>query len=114
MPRIAFLRQILEECGDRVFEPTRLVGDVFQAEAGAGYAYLDYLGFRQPRTLTVTVPADAHYTVDIIDTSNMTIDHDTRPRAGTFGVDLPGRPYMAVRLTRIEQPQVEQRTHVTD
>jgi hypothetical protein len=52
--------------------------------------------------VTLTTPGSARYAVDVIDTWNMTIDRAPDPCEGTFTVDLPARPYHAVRLTRIE------------
>ena len=51
--------------------------------------------------LTLSVPGGTQYTVDVIDTWNMTTDHHPEPRTSTFAVDLPARPYIAVRLTRV-------------
>ena len=41
----------------------------------------------------------AAYRAEVIDTWNMTVT-DAGTHRGRFRVDLPGRPYMAVRLTR--------------
>jgi hypothetical protein len=75
-----------------------------------------YFGEHQPSQWTTGLPTDSRrYQVDIIDTWNMTvtparqipahIPHPTRHGGGfrggkadaAFGVDLPGRPYLAVR-----------------
>jgi hypothetical protein len=46
----------------------------------------------------VKAPEGIAFHVDLIDTWNMTIERLDRPREGTFRVELPGRPYMAIRL----------------
>ena len=46
------------------------------------------------------MPPGAAYTVDVIDTWDMTVARLDGTREGTFRVDLPGRQYMAVRLRR--------------
>jgi len=48
------------------------------------------------------MPAGERYEVDVIDTWNMTVEKVEGVREGTFRVDLPARPYMAVRVRRIQ------------
>ena len=43
---------------------------------------------------------DTSFTVRVIDTWNMTIT-DAGVHSGKFRIALPGREYMAVRLTRV-------------
>jgi hypothetical protein len=76
-----------------------------------------YLGEHQPGQLTTGLPKDdGEYGVDIIDTWNMTVTpakrippivpHPTRHGAvvrggkadAVFGVELPGKPYLAIRV----------------
>ena len=45
-------------------------------------------------------PADENWRVEVIDTWNMTIT-DAGVHSGKFRIALPGREYMAVRLTRV-------------
>jgi hypothetical protein len=40
--------------------------------------------------------------VNVIDTWNMTVATLPGTRSGRFVVDLPARPYMAVRLRRVD------------
>ncbi|HKT56289.1 MAG TPA: DUF5605 domain-containing protein [Microbacterium sp.] len=39
--------------------------------------------------------------MDVIDTWNMTVDRLPGTHAGTVRVELPGRPYMAVRAVQV-------------
>ena len=100
--RIAFLRRILEDASDDAYEPSR-DRNLIRAEAADGRCLLYYFGFTQPRVHTFSVPEDTQYAVDIIDTWNTTIERLAEPRSGTFELDLPARPFIAVRLTRVEE-----------
>jgi hypothetical protein len=64
----------------------------------AGQYYLAYFGFSRPGFRTFQMPAGTAYTVDVIDTWNMTVETIEGRREGTFRVELPARPYIAVRL----------------
>lgn len=124
--RIAFLRKLLEDSGVRGLEPmgpndawpwSRVSG---AADLGGKVSFL-YFGEHQPNQWTTGLPRDdARYRVDLIDTWAMTIEpatvipalipHPTRhgevQRGGVadaaFGVALPGRPHLALRVTRLD------------
>jgi hypothetical protein len=94
--RIGFLRQVLEDApGD--IEPAN-GGDVVLGVSGDAYA-LYYFTFMQPRQGILRLPPGT-WRLDVLDTWAMTVS----PVAGTFSgealVDLPGRPYIAVRARR--------------
>ena len=96
--RIAFLREILEDAPDEGLDD---MSDHDMACAGkAGEYYLMYFGFRQPAFRRLELPENARFTVEIIDTWEMTIT----PVEGTFSgeceVQLPGRPYIVLRVKR--------------
>lgn len=94
--RFAFLRRVLSEA-PRSLEPVR--GDWDAPRAGVeGEYYLTYFGFNRPRFRTFSLDPSRSYSVDIIDTWQMTVETLAEPQSGTFRVDLPGRQYMAVRL----------------
>lgn len=86
--RIAFLRRIMEE------RPA----DWLQEEQKGNYRFL-YFGRHQHSYQYVDLPGDASYRMDIIDCWNMTV----APLPGTFRgrckISLPGRPYIALRIT---------------
>ena len=81
----------------------------------AGDTRILYFGEHQPVQWAIGLPMDDdNYEIDIIDTWNMTItpakpgplpvSPPTRGgvvvREAAFGVELPGKPYMAVRVRR--------------
>jgi hypothetical protein len=97
-PRIAFLRQIIEDAPAGGLTPmedlwiwTRISG------SSNGDYRLIYFGPHQPKKWTDALPDSGRYTVDLIDTWMMTITP-----IGTFEgkqmIDLPGKPYMALRV----------------
>ncbi|WP_257004296.1 DUF5605 domain-containing protein [Streptomyces sp. SA15] len=62
---------------------------------------LIYFGFNRPRFRNISVPAGGRFAIDVIDTWAMTTDRVGVTADTSVRVDLPGRPYMAVRLTRL-------------
>jgi hypothetical protein len=96
--RIGFLRRILEEApGDlepagEWDAPGGVVGDSYR---------LVYFSFMQPRFRTFVLPPETRWQVDVIDTWAMTVTPVDGTVDGVTTVALPGRPYMAVRLTRV-------------
>ena len=95
--RFGFLRQILAEAPQQYIDP--LPGEWDLPWGGAGDDYrIAYFGFGRPRFRVIQAPAGRRYTVDLIDTWAMTVQRLPGEYEGTFRVDLPGRPYMAVRL----------------
>lgn len=99
--RIGFLRRLVEEAPEQRWEPLRSDWDLPCAGIRDEY-YVYYFGFNQPKFRIFQMKPGIKYKVDIIDTWNMTIDESAGIREGTFRVELPGRLYMAVRLTRVE------------
>jgi hypothetical protein len=61
------------------------------------YAIL-YFGARRPVFRNVDIPAGMTVRVDVVDTWNMTVDELPGVHSGQVRVDLPSRPYMAIRL----------------
>jgi hypothetical protein len=99
--RIGFLRGILEEGPERGLEPIFLDWDIPRAGVEGEY-YLYYFGFDQPAYRRFLLDPAVSYAVDVIDTWNMTVTRLAGEYSGRFRIDLPGRPYIAVRLTAIE------------
>ena len=62
---------------------------------------IGYFGFGRPRYRDVAMPAATRWTVDVIDTWAMTVERLPGTFEGSFRVPLPGREYMALRLSRI-------------
>jgi hypothetical protein len=118
--RIAFLRDILATAPPEGIEPI----DKWQyPDIGgkAGYYYLVYLGHDAPPSWRFALPrhelADGmRFKVEVLDSWNMTIEPVNQPitvkRESDYlfvdrdgrSIDLPGRPGMALRITRVEQP----------
>jgi len=102
--RIAFLRKILEDAPRPGLRPIRLwfdcVASIPDGFMDTGGYYLVYLGIGRPSGRRFQFADDAAYKVEIIDTWNMTIT-DAGVHKGKFLIKLPGREYMALRLTKI-------------
>jgi hypothetical protein len=98
-PRIAFLRSILE--GGTALDPLDTTWDLTQS--GDDGFRLIYFGVHRPATKQLRLPAGHTYAVDLIDPWAMTITPLGSSYSGTCEVQLPGRPYMALRVRRISQ-----------
>jgi len=98
--RIRFLEQLLAEAPDGVWDPLPSDWDVPWGGV-AGRVKVGYFGFNRPRFRNVMLD-EGEWTIDVIDTWNMTVERmpGTYP-AGSARVELPGRQFMAVRLTRV-------------
>ncbi len=102
-PRIAFLRHILESgpidgltpLGNQWVDWNRLAGK-------EGEYYLLYFGVHAPaKWNTLQLPANSQFKIEIIDTWEMTILPVEGVFEGNVTFDLPGKPYMAVRVQKI-------------
>ena len=97
--RIALLEKLLAEAPDGVWDP--LPGDWDVPWGGVdGRVRVGYFGFNRPRFRSLLL-AEGQWAVDVIDTWNMTVDRLPGVHSGSLRVDLPGRQFMAVRLTRV-------------
>jgi hypothetical protein len=90
-PRIAFLCQILKD-GPDTLSP---IGPQAAGEQGAYYLF--YFGVHQPGRFSFDLPGSS-YRVEVIDPWQMTISPVKGWFGGSFEIDLPGRPYLAVRI----------------
>lgn len=118
-PRLAFLKSIMEAGPTPGIDP---IDKWWEQHLGGvpGRYYLRYFGDEAPAEWAVDLPRDEleggeRFRVDVIDTWNMTVE----PHPGVFTVQrradtkyyfhdperptvsLPGRPWMAVRVTRV-------------
>ncbi|WP_243111214.1 DUF5605 domain-containing protein [Acutalibacter sp. 1XD8-33] len=106
--RIRFLHKILEETpgyglrlGQGSFDETVGISDnPASFITGNGGYEIHYYGFGRPSFRDFIKP-EGSWKVEIIDTWEMTVT-DGGTYAGKFRVRLPGKEYMAVRLTRID------------
>ena len=118
--RIAFLREIIEDmpAGGLTSMEGSFYWNVISGGINGDYRLI-YFGEHQPAQLAVGLPMeDGDYDIDLIDTWNMTISPlekgslpvspptrkkktdtlvEAKPEAA-FGVRLPGKPYMALRI----------------
>ncbi|HVO74759.1 MAG TPA: DUF5605 domain-containing protein, partial [Ignavibacteriaceae bacterium] len=62
--------------------------------------YLGYLNDAQPRSVVIDLPQDALYMVEIIDTWNMTVTRMQKKFSGHSLIELPQKPYIALRITK--------------
>ncbi|OYC97690.1 DUF5605 domain-containing protein [Microbacterium sp. Yaish 1] len=97
--RIAFLERLQSESPTGVWDPLPSDWDVPWGGV-AGAVKIGYFGFNRPRFRNVILDEGA-WRVEVIDTWNMTVEHVPGEHRGQLRVELPGRPYMAVRLTRL-------------
>ncbi|BCW36172.1 hypothetical protein StoSoilA2_22280 [Arthrobacter sp. StoSoilA2] len=96
--RIAFLDKLVAESPTGRLEPLSLAGVPTPAGGVAGEYELHYYGYSQCRYVTVSVPEGRDAVIDIIDTWAMTTDTLPGTYSGRPRVELPARPFMAVRV----------------
>ncbi|WP_432519233.1 DUF5605 domain-containing protein [Kineococcus sp. SYSU DK006] len=95
--RIAFLASIVREAPGGVLDPLPGAWDAVSAGV-AGEHHLVYFGLHRPGFRRFFLDPATAWEVDVVDTWNMTVETLPGTRSGRFVVDLPGRPYIAVRL----------------
>lgn len=95
--RIRFLDGLLAEAPEGVWDP--LVGDWDVPWGGTEDHRIGYFGFNRPRFRNVML-SEGDWTIDVIDTWNMTVDRVPGIHRGTSRVELPGRQFMALRVVR--------------
>ena len=66
-----------------------------------GEYYLTYLWDRQHATQSYSLPEDAQFKAEIIDTIAMTITPIEKPLTGNAEIALPIKPYLAIRVVRV-------------
>jgi hypothetical protein len=97
--RIGFLTSIIDDAPGGRLEPLELEWDAVTAGVPGEYC-LYYYGFSRPSFRRFFEDPGIEWDVDVIDTWNMTVERLPEPLSGRFTVDLPARPYMAIRLRR--------------
>ena len=93
-PRIAFLRRILEQAPRGGLNP---VDEYYPAAGQPSRYYLYYFDYHQPIDYEFNLPGGP-YRAEIIDPWNMSIAPIAGSYSGKFKLDLPGKPFLAVRL----------------
>ena len=98
--RIKFLRGILEAAPAEMKPIPLFTWMPFSCIGIEGNYYLGYLNDAQPRSIVVDLPKNAQFKVEVIDTWNMTITPLSQKFSGRSLIELPAKPYMAVRITK--------------
>lgn len=99
-PRIGFLHGILRDGPESGLEPIPLDWDIPRAGVEGEY-YLYYFGFDRPTYRRFLLDPSTSYTVDVIDTWEMTVTRLPGTFSGRFRIDLPGKEFIAVRLLAV-------------
>ncbi|KAA9089593.1 DUF5605 domain-containing protein [Microbacterium radiodurans] len=97
--RIAFLERLQAESPTGVWDPLPSDWDVPWGGV-AGAVKVGYFGFNRPRFRNLILDEGA-WRVEVVDTWNMTVEEVPGEQRGQVRVELPGRQFMAVRLTRL-------------
>ena len=103
--RIAFLRKIIEECprnGLMSFNGSPIKWNRLNSVRLDDDYFLFYYGERQHAERYIELPEDRKYKIEIIDTWEMTITKVDGIYSGVTRVELPSKPYMALRITMVE------------
>ncbi len=96
--RIAFLRKIIE--AGALVDPIEATWDLKQS-GGDGYRLI-YFGIHRPGFKEIPLPEEHDYTIEIIDTWEMTIKQLEGTFSGRARVELPGTPYIALRIHQVD------------
>ena len=96
--RIGFLERLLAEAPDGIWDPLPSDWDV--PWGGSDAHRVGYFGFNRPRFRNIVL-GDGEWTIDVIDTWNMTVERLEGTHRTTVRVPLPGRQFMAVRALRV-------------
>ncbi len=99
--RIRFLAELMKEVPGGTLEFKEMEWDETVGVAGQGYSIHYYDQYR-PSYRDFKLEEDKKYTVDVIDTWNMTMER-AGVHSGKFRILLPGREYMAIRIIEIRQ-----------
>ena len=94
--RIRFLRDILH--GAPTLEPDPLASWEYPTAGETGSYWIQYFGTAQPSIRPLELADAGPFRVEVIDTWNMTVT-DAGTHYGSVTIDLPGRPYIAVRVS---------------
>jgi hypothetical protein len=99
--RIKFLRNIIEAAPAQMKIIPLFTWMPFSCIGIPHEYYLGYLNDAQPRSIVIDLPNDASYQVEVIDTWNMTITPLQNKFTGRSLIELPAKPYIAVRIIKL-------------
>ncbi|MDB5082904.1 MAG: hypothetical protein JWP00_4828 [Chloroflexi bacterium] len=101
-PRLAFLGKILEEGPAEGLDPQDgLIRSKPPFVGKAHEYYLSYFGRNRPAWLNLNLPEGEKYQGEVVDTWEMTVTPLAEPVVGGQDIELPGKPYQALILRRI-------------
>ncbi|MBT33779.1 MAG: DUF5060 domain-containing protein [Thalassobius sp.] len=101
--RIDFMRSIMEDApADGVVPYESAWNKSTYLYKGDEY-FLHYFGNAQQVAASLDLPEDKKYTAEIIDTWNMTITKAEGVYSGKAFVDLPQKPYLALRVRAVKE-----------
>ncbi|WP_019534341.1 DUF5605 domain-containing protein [Paenibacillus ginsengihumi] len=98
--RIAFLRRVLEAAPEGC-RPIPAFRDVPTIGVPGEY-YLLYFGIHRPAYRMIELPPDVSFQAEILDTWEMTATPLEGRLTGSCRIELPGKPYLALRIYRSE------------
>jgi len=99
--RIAFLRKIMEERPLTGVHPFHNLWNKEMYLLKYNEYYLYYYGNTQQRKARFFLPDNTKFRIEVIDTWNMEIMPIDGTFSGNVEIPMPGKPWMAVRITRI-------------
>lgn len=99
--RIAFLRKIMEDAPVDGLK-RQSVGREQRCIGVENEYYLCYHGERQSSYKLYTLPDTGKFKAEVIDTWDMTVSEVKGHHSGESRIDLPAKPYIAVRFTAAE------------
>ncbi|MRI00061.1 DUF5060 domain-containing protein [Kriegella sp. EG-1] len=95
--RIAFLHQIMKEAPNVGLVPLHTEWNKAMELHKKDEYYLFYYGNSQQASAILHLSKDKLYTLELIDTWNMTIKKLNKLYSGTIEITIPQKPYMAIR-----------------
>jgi hypothetical protein len=98
--RIKFLREIIEAAPPYLKPIPLFTWMPYSAVGIEKEYYLCYLNDDQPRSIVINLPDDSFFNVEIIDTWNLTITALQKKYSGRSMIELPAKPYIAVRIVK--------------
>ncbi|NOK78996.1 MAG: DUF5060 domain-containing protein [Chloroflexi bacterium AL-N5] len=102
-PRIAFLKKILADAPQGGLEPIDGMADYNYPCVGSNtIPYLLYMSIYQPAAIRLKLPKERSFAVDLLDTWEMTITNLAEDVGDIVTLELPSKPYMALRFREKE------------
>ena len=100
--RIGFLHKIMTEAPTEGVYPFHNIWNKETYLIKDREFYLYYYGNSQQAKARLYLPEDVRFSIEVIDAWNMTINQVQGEFSGLTEIPLPGKPYFAIRATRIK------------